>query len=163
MLPTIHAVATTNVVNPGSRPRPQSLRLGGHHDHRRRADRGAKDRLHVESAGVHPRSDHRDDRAVRRLHQRHRLQQQSPYQVQSPGGITPLGRSRRCPPARYQQRRTERSPSGQEAFNLLNAQFTAGLALAGRERVGEGLGLSSVNLTLGYYGNVGVTATAAAR
>ena len=48
---------------------------------------------------------------------------------------------------------------GQEAFNILNAQFTAGLLGPVETTLGQGLGLSSVNLTLGYYGNVGFTAT----
>ena len=83
---------------------------------------------------------------------------QSPYQVQSPGGITPYGALSPLPPGAYQTHNGTIT-AGQEAFNLLNAQFAAGLLSPVENALGEGLGLSSVNLTLGYYGNVGVTAT----
>ena len=52
---------------------------------------------------------------------------QSPYQVQSPGGITPYGTLSPLPPGAYQTH-TSTITAGQEAFNLLNAQFTAGPA-----------------------------------
>ena len=42
---------------------------------------------------------------------------------------------------------------------MLNAQFTAGLLSPFENTLGQGLGLSSINLTLGYYGNVGFTAS----
>ncbi len=83
---------------------------------------------------------------------------QSPYQVQSPGGITPYGALSPLPPGAYQTRNGTIT-AGQEAFNLLNAQFAAGLLSPLENAIGSGLGLSSVNLTLGYYGNVGVSAT----
>ncbi|MGA8534018.1 MAG: translocation/assembly module TamB domain-containing protein [Candidatus Tumulicola sp.] len=83
---------------------------------------------------------------------------QSPYQVQSPGGITPYGTLSPLPAGAYQTRNGTIT-AGQEAFNILNAQFTAGLLAPVENVLGQGLGLSSVNLTLGYYGNVGVTAT----
>ncbi|HEY5427267.1 MAG TPA: translocation/assembly module TamB domain-containing protein, partial [Candidatus Tumulicola sp.] len=83
---------------------------------------------------------------------------QSPYQVQSPAGFTPLGALSPLPPGAYQTHNGAITV-GQEAFNILNAQFTAGLLAPLETALGQGLGLSSVNLTLGYYGNVGVTAT----
>ena len=83
---------------------------------------------------------------------------QSPYQVQSPGGITPYGTLSPLPAGAYQTRSSSIT-AGQEAFNILNAQFTAGLLSPVETALGQGLGLSSVNITLGYYGNVGVTAT----
>ncbi|HEY1655419.1 MAG TPA: translocation/assembly module TamB domain-containing protein [Candidatus Tumulicola sp.] len=83
---------------------------------------------------------------------------QSPYQVQSPGGITPLGTLSPLPEGAYQTHNGAITV-GQEAFNILNAQFTAGLLAPLESALGQGLGLSSVNLTLGYYGNVGVSAT----
>jgi hypothetical protein len=83
---------------------------------------------------------------------------QSPYQVQSPGGFTPLGALSPLPGGIYQTH-SGTITVGQEAFNILNAQFTAGLLAPVETALGQGLGLSSVNLTLGYYGNVGVTAT----
>ncbi|MEO6834404.1 MAG: translocation/assembly module TamB domain-containing protein [Candidatus Tumulicola sp.] len=83
---------------------------------------------------------------------------QSPYQVQSPAGFTPLGTLSPLPPGAYQTRNGTITV-GQEAFNILNAQFAAGLLAPLETALGQGLGLSSVNLTLGYYGNVGITAT----
>ncbi|MBV8332814.1 MAG: translocation/assembly module TamB domain-containing protein [Candidatus Eremiobacteraeota bacterium] len=77
---------------------------------------------------------------------------------QSPGGITPYGAVAPIPGI-YDLQRNGTITVGQEAFNILNAQFTAGLLGPVETAIGQGLGLSSVNLTLGYYGNVGVTAT----
>jgi TamB, inner membrane protein subunit of TAM complex len=82
----------------------------------------------------------------------------SALQVQSPGGITPLGAVNPIPGI-YDVQRNGTITVGQEAFNLLNAQFTAGLLAPVENALGQGLGLSNVNLTLGYYGNVGVQAT----
>jgi TamB, inner membrane protein subunit of TAM complex len=76
---------------------------------------------------------------------------------QQPNGVTPLGTLSPIPNVGLQQRST--ITVGQEAFNLLNAQFTAGLLAPVETTLGQGLGLSSINLTLGYYGNVGFTAT----
>ncbi|HEY1429518.1 MAG TPA: translocation/assembly module TamB domain-containing protein [Candidatus Tumulicola sp.] len=83
---------------------------------------------------------------------------QSPYQVESPGGITPLGAVSPLPAGAYQTRNGVITV-GQEAFNILNAQFAAGLLAPLEGALGQGLGLSSVDLNLGYYGNVGITAT----
>ncbi len=82
---------------------------------------------------------------------------QSELARQQPNGITPLGAVSPIPNVSLQQRST--ISVGQEAFNILNAQFTAGLLAPVENSLGQGLGLSSVNLTLGYYGNVGVSAT----
>ncbi|HYL26557.1 MAG TPA: translocation/assembly module TamB domain-containing protein, partial [Candidatus Nitrosotalea sp.] len=83
--------------------------------------------------------------------------QQSMLARQSPSGITPLGTLSPIPNVGLAQR--SNITVGQEAFNLLNAQFTAGLLAPVETSLGQGLGLSSINLTLGYYGNVGLTAT----
>jgi autotransporter translocation and assembly factor TamB len=48
---------------------------------------------------------------------------------------------------------------GQEAFNILNAQFTAGILSPFEGALSAGLGLQNVNLSLDYYGNVGLSAT----
>lgn len=45
---------------------------------------------------------------------------------------------------------------GQEAFNILNTQFTSGLLAPLENVLGSSLGLSDVNLTLDYSGNIGV-------
>jgi autotransporter translocation and assembly factor TamB len=49
--------------------------------------------------------------------------------------------------------------AGQEAFNVLNAQFSAGLLSPLEGALSQGLGLQNVNLTLDYYGNVGISAS----
>jgi len=76
---------------------------------------------------------------------------------QQPNGITPYGTVSPIPNVALPQRST--ITVGQEAFNLLNAQFTAGLLSPLETTLGQGLGLTSINLTLGYYGNVGFTAS----
>jgi autotransporter translocation and assembly factor TamB len=76
---------------------------------------------------------------------------------QQPAGITPLGTLSPIPNVALSQPAT--ITVGQEAFNILNAQFTAGLLAPIETTIGQGLGLSSINLNLGYYGNVGLTAT----
>ena len=47
---------------------------------------------------------------------------------------------------------------GQEAFNLLNAQFTAGLLGPLENAITQGLGFQDFSLTVDYYGNVGFSA-----
>jgi hypothetical protein len=76
---------------------------------------------------------------------------------QQPGGITPLGTVSPIPNVILPQNSS--ITVGQEAFNIVNAQFTAGLLAPFESTLGQSLGLSSVNFTLGYYGNVGFTAT----
>ena len=49
--------------------------------------------------------------------------------------------------------------AGQEAFNILNAQFAAGLLTPVEGALSQGLGVQNVNLTLDYYGNVGFSAS----
>ncbi|HTX59858.1 MAG TPA: translocation/assembly module TamB domain-containing protein [Verrucomicrobiae bacterium] len=80
------------------------------------------------------------------------LQAQTPSGVPMMGAVQPI-------PGIYVQRTNGTVTVGQEAFNILNAQFAAGLLGPVENVLGEGLGLSSVNLTLGYYGNVGFAAT----
>jgi len=82
---------------------------------------------------------------------------QSMLAPRQPSGITPLGALSPIPNVDLAQRSS--ITVGQEAFNILNAQFAASLLGPVESTLGQGLGLSSVNLTLGYYGNVGVTAT----
>ncbi len=49
--------------------------------------------------------------------------------------------------------------AGQEAFNILNAQFAAGLLNPVEGALSQGLGVQNVNLTLDYWGNVGFSAS----
>ena len=45
---------------------------------------------------------------------------------------------------------------GQEAFNILNAQFASGILSPLETALGSTLGVSDVNLTVDYYGQIGV-------
>jgi hypothetical protein len=45
---------------------------------------------------------------------------------------------------------------GQEAFNIINAQFASALLAPIESGLGQGLGLGSVSLSVDFYGNVGV-------
>jgi hypothetical protein len=49
--------------------------------------------------------------------------------------------------------------AGQEAFDLLNAQFAAGLLSPLEGALSQGLGFQNVNVSLGYGGNVAVSAS----
>ncbi len=157
VLPNIHAVATTNVVNPD----PDRARNPyGSADITIKVDgpiSGLKIALSSNPSG------YTRDQIVALIApfggfvNGVAFTTQSRLAVQSPGGITPLGAVAPIPNATTQTNST--ITVGQEAFNILNAQFTAGLLAPVETTLGQGLGLSSVNLTLGYYGNVGVSAT----
>jgi hypothetical protein len=82
---------------------------------------------------------------------------QSVLARQQPNGITPLGNVSPIPNVTLPQNSS--ITVGQEAFNVVNAQFAAGLLAPFESTVGQSLGLTSFNLNLGYYGNVGLTAT----
>jgi len=158
VIPTIHAVATTNVVNPD----PDRARNPyGNADITINVD-GPIDGLKIGFDSNPP--GYSREQVLSMIApfggfiNGIAFNTQSPYQVQSPGGITPYGALSPLPPGAYQTR-SGTITAGQEAFNLLNAQFAAGLLSPLENALGEGLGLSSVNLTLGYYGNVGLTAT----
>jgi hypothetical protein len=158
VLPTIHAVATTNVVNPD----PDRARNPyGSADITIKVD-GPIEGLKIDFTTNPP--GYTRDQVISMIApfggfiNGIAFNGQSPYQVQSPGGITPYGALSPLPPGAYQTR-SSTITAGQEAFNILNAQFSAGLLSPVENVLGQGLGLSSVNLTLGYYGNVGVTAT----
>lgn len=81
----------------------------------------------------------------------------APTSTQTLNGFTPLGALQPVPGT------TATTQSGsinlnQEAFNILNAQFAAGLLSPLESAISKGLGFSDFNLTVDYYGNVGVTA-----
>jgi hypothetical protein len=158
VLPTIHAVATTNVVNPD----PDRARNPyGSADITIDVD-GPIEGLKIGFTSNPP--GYTRDQIISMIApfggfiNGIAFNNQSPYQVQSPAGFTPLGALSPLPPGAYQTSNGAITV-GQEAFNILNAQFTAGLLAPLETALGSGLGLSSVNLTLGYYGNVGFTAT----
>ncbi|MBV8118263.1 MAG: translocation/assembly module TamB domain-containing protein, partial [Candidatus Eremiobacteraeota bacterium] len=158
VLPTIHAVASTNVVNPD----PDRARNPyGTADITIKVD-GPIEGLKIDFSTNPP--GYSRDQIISMIApfggfiNGIAFNGQSPYQVQSPGGITPYGALSPLPAGAYPTR-SSTITAGQEAFNILNAQFSAGLLSPVETALGQGLGLSSVNLTLGYYGNVGVTAT----
>jgi autotransporter translocation and assembly factor TamB len=74
-------------------------------------------------------------------------------------GTTPLGALSPVPGAAIAQGPNGTVTVGQEAFNILNAQFSAGLLSPFENALQQGLGLQSIALSVDYYGNVGVTAS----
>jgi autotransporter translocation and assembly factor TamB len=75
-------------------------------------------------------------------------------------GVVPLGALAPIPAARAAGAVNGSGISvGEEAFNLLNAQFVSGLMAPVEGALSNGLGVQNVNVTLDYYGNVGISAT----
>ena len=80
------------------------------------------------------------------------------------GQLAPTGEIAGAPPAGtgaplprvFVQRENGTLTVGQEAFNLLNAQFATGLLAPIESALGSGLGLSDVNLTFDYNGDFGI-------
>lgn len=89
-----------------------------------------------------------------------------PIQFTDTGVILPPGQLKGAPPVDYTgllppnifvRRQNGEITIGEEAFNILNAQFISGGLLGPIENaLGNTLGLSDVNLTLDYTGNFGV-------
>jgi hypothetical protein len=74
-------------------------------------------------------------------------------------GQTPLGALSPVPGGTITQAQNGTVTVGQEAFNILNAQFSAGLLSPFENAIQQGLGFQSVALSVDYFGNVGVTAS----
>lgn len=88
-----------------------------------------------------------------------------PIQFTDTGVILPPGQLNGAPPADTTgllppnvlvRRQNGTLTIGQEAFNILNAQFATGLLAPIETALGSTLGLSDVNLTLDYTGNFGI-------
>jgi hypothetical protein len=76
------------------------------------------------------------------------------------GGVPVYGALSPVPGAQSVAGTTAGSVSvGEEAFNILNAQFAAGLLSPVESALSQGLGFDSVSLTVDYYGDVGFSAT----
>jgi len=78
-----------------------------------------------------------------------------------PSGPTPFGSTASAVPAAglgLFRTPTGELSVGQEAFGILNAQFTRNLLAPIESGLGGALGLSSLNLNVDYTGNVGLTA-----
>ncbi|MBV9403451.1 MAG: translocation/assembly module TamB domain-containing protein [Candidatus Eremiobacteraeota bacterium] len=69
-------------------------------------------------------------------------------------GAPPVGNAQPLPPGAV-LRTNGQVTVGQEAFNILNAQFARSLFAPVENMLGSGLGLSDVNVTLDYSGAVG--------
>ncbi len=80
----------------------------------------------------------------------------NPYEVQIPGGAAVAVNNAPVPGGVFVQRNGTLTVS-QEAFSILNAQFASGLLAPIENVLGETLGVSDVNLTLGYFGNIGIS------
>lgn len=88
-----------------------------------------------------------------------------PIQFTDTGVILPAGQLAGAPapgtgailPNIFERRENGTVTIGQEAFNILNAQFTNGLLAPLETALGSTLGLSDVNLTVDYGGNVGIS------
>lgn len=88
-----------------------------------------------------------------------------PIQFTDTGVILPAGQLAGAPapgsgaplPNIFVRRENGTVTIGQEAFSILNAQFTSGLLAPLETALGSTLGLSDVNLTVDYGGNVGVS------
>ncbi|MBV8117429.1 MAG: translocation/assembly module TamB domain-containing protein [Candidatus Eremiobacteraeota bacterium] len=77
---------------------------------------------------------------------------------QSINGVTPYGALNVVPGAQPLGP-TSSVSLGQEAFNILNAQFTAGVLAPFENAVSQGLGFQNFSLNVDYYGTVGFSAT----
>ncbi len=74
-------------------------------------------------------------------------------------GVTPQGALNPVPGAQPIGQPSSGITVGQEAFNILNAQFTAGVLAPVENALSQGLGFQNFNLNVNYYGNVGFSAT----
>jgi hypothetical protein len=87
-----------------------------------------------------------------------------PIQFTDTGVILPAGQLAGAPapgtgaplPNIFEARQNGTVTIGQEAFSILNAQFTNGLLSPLETALGSTLGISDVNLTVDYGGNVGI-------
>ncbi len=82
--------------------------------------------------------------------------QYNPFAVQMPGGAAAAVNNAPVPGGVFVEHNGVVTVS-QEAFSILNAQFASGLLAPVENVIGQTLGVSDVNLTLGYFGNVGVS------
>ena len=136
LITTLNAVATTNVVNPDPDPRRNPF---GTADVTITVD-GRVDNLNIKLDSNPP-----------GYSQEQILALIAPFG----GFVAPIAFQTNGP---YPQRTVNQITVGQEAFNILNAQFSNALLSPLESALGSTLGLSDVNLTLSYYGNVGLSA-----
>lgn len=156
-LPNIYAVATTTVTNPD--PNPQRNPTGS-------------TQITARVTGVVPNisidftsspGDYTKEQILALLLPLNSLV--GPIQFTDTGVILPAGQLAGAPapgsgaplPNIFTIRQNGTVTIGQEAFNILNAQFTNGLLSPLETALGSTLGLSDVNLTVDYGGNLGIS------
>ncbi len=74
-------------------------------------------------------------------------------------GVTPQGALNVVPGAQPIGQPSSSISVGQEAFNILNAQFAAGVLSPVETALSQGLGFQNFDVNVDYYGNVGFSAT----
>ncbi len=79
-------------------------------------------------------------------------------QTTNPSGVQQLGALQPVPGSALTTQQSSTISVGQEAFNILNAQFATGLLSPLESAISQGLGFQNFNLTVDYYGNVGFSA-----
>ncbi len=84
------------------------------------------------------------------------IQFSNPYEVHIPGGAAPVVDNAPVPGGVFIQQNGTLTVS-QEAFDILNAQFGQALLSPVENVLGGAFGLSDLNLTLGYFGNIGIS------
>lgn len=155
IIPTLHAVGTTHVVNPDPDPARNPY---GSADVTIKVD-GPLDGLKI-AFGSNP-PGYSQEQILALIAPFGGFVGGIPYNtvngVQQPGEGTPLGALQPVP-GRPGTQSAGTITVGQEAFNIVNAQFTAGLLAPFETALSQGLGLSDLNLTVDYFGNVGVSA-----
>jgi autotransporter translocation and assembly factor TamB len=155
-LPDINAVATTTVFNPD--PNPQRNPTGN-------TEITAKVRGTVPNVGIDfttSPGDYTKQQIIALLLPLNSLV--GPIQFTDTGVILPAGQLPGAPaagsgaplPNIFVLRQNGTVTIGQEAFSILNAQFASGLLAPVETALGSTLGISDVNLTVDYGGNVGV-------
>lgn len=153
IVPTLYAVGTANVVNPD----PDVARNPFGSAEITITVSGPVDNLKVEFASDPP--GYSRDQIIALLAPFGGFVsgiQFNPYQVEIPGGAAAAVNNAPVPGGVFVQRNGTLTVS-QEAFSILNAQFASGLLAPIENVLGETLGVSDVNLTLGYFGNVGIS------
>ena len=156
-LPDIYAVATTTVTNPD--PNPQRNPTGSTQITARVSGTVPNVKIDFSSSP----GDYSKEQILALLLPLNALA--GPIQFTDTGVILPAGQLAGAPapgtgallPDIFQRRENGTVTIGQEAFNILNAQFASGLLSPLENALGSTLGLSDVNLTVDYAGNVGIS------
>jgi hypothetical protein len=156
-LPDIYAVATTTVTNPD--PNPQRNPTGSTQITARVNGTVPQVKISLTSSP----GGYTEQQLLALLLPLNALA--GPIQFTDTGVVLPAGQIAGAPapgtgallPNIFERRENGTVTIGQEAFNILNAQFTSGLLAPLETALSSTLGLSDVNLTVDYGGNVGIS------